>query len=58
MVLLMPNKPRDGTGVKTYRVDLKLYAAVREKAASEGRTAGDVIREAFTKYVNWKPPAS
>jgi len=46
----MPNAPK--TPTRTIRVSADLWAAVKEKAAIEGRTVTDVIIEALKAYVS------
>ena len=45
----MPNAPK--TPTRTIRVASDLWAAVKDKAAIEGRTVTDVIVEALKKYI-------
>ena len=46
----MPNAPK--TPTRTIRVNADLWAAVKEKAAIEGRTVTDVIINALKRYVS------
>ena len=46
----MPNAPK--TPTRTIRVSSDLWAAVKEKAAIEGRTVTDVIVEALKAYIS------
>jgi hypothetical protein len=48
----MPNAPK--TPTRTIRVASDLWAAVKEKAAIEGRTVTDVIVQALKDYID--PP--
>lgn len=45
----MPNAPK--TPTRTIRVANELWAAVKDKAASEDRTVTDVIIEALKAYI-------
>lgn len=45
----MPNQPK--TPQRTIRLDDELWTAARAKAASEGRTVSDVVREALEAYI-------
>ena len=45
----MPNQPKPPQ--RTIRLGDELWAAARTKAASEGRTISDVVREALEIYV-------
>ena len=45
----MPNAPK--TPTRTIRVSNQLWAAVKEKAAIDGRTVTDVIIEALKDYI-------
>lgn len=45
----MPNQPK--TPIRNIRVDDELWDAVKKKAAEQGRTVTDVIREALRRYV-------
>lgn len=45
----MPNQPK--TPQRTIRLDDELWIAARSKAASEGRTVSDVVREALEAYI-------
>ena len=45
----MPNAPK--TPTRTIRVSSDLWAAVKDRAAIEGRTETDVIVEALKKYI-------
>jgi hypothetical protein len=47
----MPNRRSPGTVVTSFAAPAALLAAAREKALSEGRSLGDVIREALRRYV-------
>jgi predicted DNA binding CopG/RHH family protein len=46
----MPNAPK--TPTRTIRVSSDLWAAVKDKAAIEGRTVTDVIVEALKRYIS------
>jgi predicted HicB family RNase H-like nuclease len=46
----MPNSPK--TPTRTIRVSNELWAAVKEKAASEKRTVTDVIIQALKEYLD------
>lgn len=45
----MPNQPK--TPLRNIRVSDELWNAVKQKAAAEGRTISDVVRELLEKYV-------
>jgi predicted DNA binding CopG/RHH family protein len=45
----MPNQPK--TPIRTVRVGASLWEAVQRKAASEGRTVSEIVREALERYV-------
>ncbi|GAA2230798.1 hypothetical protein GCM10009851_14460 [Herbiconiux moechotypicola] len=45
----MPNQPK--TPKRGFRIPTDLYEAAQAKAASEGRTISDVVREALHLYV-------
>jgi len=47
----MPNQPRQGTGVRSFRVNLDLWHQAQAKAAENGENVGDVIRRALEQYV-------
>lgn len=44
-----PNQPK--TPIRGVRIPDDLWAAVQAKAASEGRSASDVVRDLLTEYV-------
>jgi antitoxin component of RelBE/YafQ-DinJ toxin-antitoxin module len=45
----MPNQPK--TPLRNVRVDDQLWTAVQAKAAAQGRTVSDVIRDMLRRYV-------
>lgn len=45
----MPNQPK--TPLHSFRVDDETWDAAKEKAASEGRTLSDVLRELLEDYI-------
>ncbi|MCS5718832.1 hypothetical protein N1027_11870 [Herbiconiux sp. CPCC 205763] len=45
----MPNQPK--TPKRGFRIPTDLYLAAQVKAAGEGRTVTDVVREALMSYV-------
>ncbi|WP_407932996.1 ribbon-helix-helix protein, CopG family [Herbiconiux daphne] len=45
----MPNQPK--TPKRGFRIPTDLYEAAQAKAAVEGRTVSDVVRDALTRYV-------
>ncbi|MBF4571163.1 CopG family transcriptional regulator [Herbiconiux sp. VKM Ac-1786] len=45
----MPNQPK--TPKRGFRIPTDLYEAAQAKAADEGRTVSDVVRDALTRYV-------
>jgi len=47
----VPNQPRQGTGVRSFRVNLALWQRAQALAAENGETVGDVIRRALERYV-------
>ncbi|MFB2585852.1 ribbon-helix-helix protein, CopG family [Herbiconiux liukaitaii] len=46
----MPNQPK--TPKRGFRIPTDLYEAAQAKAADEGRTVSDVVRDALTRYVD------
>ncbi|WP_181642558.1 ribbon-helix-helix protein, CopG family [Nocardioides massiliensis] len=47
----MPNRRAQGIVVRSYSVDEELHAAAAAKAAAEGRTLTEVIRQALAHYL-------
>lgn len=45
----VPNQPK--TPMRGFRIPTDLYKAAQAKAASEGRTVTDVVRDALARYV-------
>lgn len=47
----MPGKRADGVVVANFGIDKALWKAAMDKAASEGRSLSEVIREFLREYV-------
>ncbi|GLK17317.1 putative HicB family RNase H-like nuclease [Herbiconiux flava] len=45
----VPNQPK--TPMRGFRIPTDLYKAAQAKAASEGRSVTDIVREALASYV-------
>jgi predicted DNA-binding protein len=46
----MPNQPK--TPIRGFRIPDELYRAAQAKAADEGRTLTDVVREFLENYIH------
>ncbi|MFB2583033.1 ribbon-helix-helix protein, CopG family [Herbiconiux sp. P15] len=45
----MPNQPK--TPLRAFRIPDEIYDVLKAKAADEGRTVTDVVREALREYI-------
>jgi predicted DNA-binding protein len=45
----VPNQPK--TPLRAFRIPDEIYDVLKAKAADEGRTVTDVVREAFREYI-------
>lgn len=48
----MPNQPREGTSVRTMRLDDDLWAQVQSAAGELGVSASEVVRVALSEYLS------
>lgn len=47
----VPNQPKEGRRVRTFREDDELWEQAAKKAAAAGRTMTDVLHEAIEDYI-------